>query len=120
MTSNRAGNGVGFSYPRPPLDICPCSRPYARVVRFMNHRVNLLATLAGMARGQSILVRMASKGDKTRIVGAANNARTRIRIDMHPSENTIVVVSLGPQRKRAERHASLGSRSGCFQNWNKK
>ena len=83
-----------------PLVIVPYSQPYARIVRYKNGRANLLATFAGMEKGRTILIRMTLKADRTRIQGAANSARMRIKINEHPALNTILVTSLGPQRER--------------------
>ena len=82
------------------LVVVAYSQPYARIVRFKNGRANLLKTLSGMGKGQTILMRMAPKDDRIRIQGAANNAGVRIKIEEHPALNTIRVTSLGPQRER--------------------
>jgi hypothetical protein len=83
-----------------PLVVIPFSQPYTNVVRFKNNRPNLLKTFAGMAKGQDILIRFTLKADQRRIQGAADNARVRIKMDEHPSIDTVRVTSLGPQRER--------------------
>lgn len=85
---------------RMPLVVVPLSQPYAHIVRFKNGRANLLKTFAGLAKGQNILIRMTLKADRVRIQGSADNAGTRIKMEEHPSLNTIRVTSLGPQRER--------------------
>ena len=87
--------------PYPPLGVTPYSRPSPRIVRLGNGRVNMSATLAGMKKGQTILIRMNSKADLTRVTSAAGNVKVRIKIEGHPAMFTILVTSLGPQRKRS-------------------
>jgi hypothetical protein len=93
---------------RRPLVVVPYTRPYTRIVRFKNGRANLSKTFAGMDKGQTILVRMASRTDRSLVKCAANNARVRIRINEHPSIDTIQVTSLGPQRERVMSEATPG------------
>lgn len=83
-----------------PLEVNPCSQPYAHVVRFKNGRANLLKTFISLAKGQDLLIRLPLKTDRLKVQGTANSAGLRIRIEEHPALNTIRVVSLGPQRER--------------------
>lgn len=83
-----------------PLEVAPYSQPYARIVRFKNGRANLLKTFANLAKGQDILIRLPLKTDRIKVLGTANSAGIRIKIEEHPALNTIRVVSLGPQRER--------------------
>ncbi len=106
--NNPAKPGPGPAARRRPLEIAPHSKPYPRIVRFKNNRANLLKTFIGMAKGQDLLVRMTVKADRTRIQGAANNARVRIKIEDHPSLNTVRVTSLGPQRERVMSKSAPG------------
>jgi hypothetical protein len=85
---------------RRPLVVTPYSRPYTHVVRFKNNRANLLKTFVTMLKGQDLLIRMTVKADRCRIQGAADNARVRIKIEEHPTLDTVWVTSLGPQRER--------------------
>jgi hypothetical protein len=77
-------------------------------VRFKNNRANLLKTFIGMAKGQDLLIRMTVRVDRRRIQGAADNARVRIKIEEHPSLDTVRVVSLGPQRERVMSETNPG------------
>ena len=90
------------------LTITPHSRPYTRIVRFKNGRANLLKTFTGMVKGQDILARLAHRADWTRIQGAADNARVRIKIEEHPALDTVRVTSLGPQRERVMSETTPG------------
>ena len=100
--------------PYPPLEITPYSLPSPHIVRFGNGRANLGATLAGMEKGQTILIRMASKADLTRVTSVAANAKVRIKIEEHPAMFTIRVTSLGPWRKRGVVQVVPLSRKRCF------
>ena len=86
--------------PYPPLEVTPYSHPDIRIVRFGNGRANVSATFAGMEKGQTVLIRMNSKADLTRVTSAAGNVKVRIKIEEYGEVNTIRVTSLGPWRKR--------------------
>ena len=88
-----------------------------RIVRYKNDVVNLKATLARMYSGQSITVRMTAKTDVSRVVSAANNAKVRIKIGQHPALYTILVTSLGPQRKRKQSITDPTPHERCFHGW---
>ena len=86
---------------KPFLTVLPCPQPYLpRIVRYRNGRPNVSQTFAGMVKGQSILVRLASEADRTRIQSAANNAKVRIKITEDLAPNTVRVTSLGRWRER--------------------
>lgn len=103
------------------LEVKPYSTPAPRIVKFKNGRANLRAIFRTLTAGQAVSIRMGSKGDMTRIVGAANNAKLRIKINRHPAMNTVTIVSLGPQRKRGGRHlspeAKIQPRRPHFKGW---
>lgn len=92
-----------------PLDVCPYSKPYARIVRYTRSRgasqirgyVDLPETLRGMAKGQVILVRTRFNKDLPRIVAAAKKANIRIKTDCHPETDSILVTSLGTVAPRS-------------------
>ena len=86
---------------KPFLTVLPCPQPYLpHIVRYKNSHPNMSQTFAGMVKGQSILVRLASEADRTRIQSAANNAKVRIEIAEHPTPNMVRVTSLGRWRER--------------------
>jgi hypothetical protein len=67
-----------------------------------------------MEKGQTILIRMASKADLTRVTSAAGNVKVRIKIEEHGDVNTIRVTSLGPQRKRGVTQIAPPAPRQCF------
>lgn len=101
------------------FEIRACGEPWARLVQFKKGGVNLQATLKGMAPGQAISVRMLAMGDISRIRGAANNAKIRVKISPHPALNTVTVTSRGPQRSIKDRRTSsrVKPRGPRFQGW---
>ena len=74
-----------------PLDVCPYSKPYARIVRYNSTRsgsqvrgyVDMAATLIGMAPGQVVLVRSRLAHDLPRVKDAAAKGR-------HPDKNRLL------------------------------
>ena len=80
--------------------LVPGSLDQPRIVRFLNGRTHLLATIQGLTRGQTILVRGRSKIYRENIKQIARKVRVRIKIEEYIEMHTVRVTCLGPMRKR--------------------